>query len=58
MFYDQTGSGKSNMAACKHEVHVSQLVDVIESDRYVYFLFKNQMTTNLLHTPPEFQDCN
>jgi len=31
MFYDQTGSGKSNMAASKQEVHISELVDVIET---------------------------
>jgi len=30
MLYDQTGSGKSNMAASKQEVHIFQLVDVIE----------------------------
>jgi len=31
MLYDQTGSGKSNMAACEQEVHISLLVDVIET---------------------------
>jgi len=31
MLYNETGSGKSNMAACKQEVHISQLVDVIET---------------------------
>jgi len=31
MLYDETGSGKFNMAACKQEVHISQLVDVIET---------------------------
>jgi len=31
MLYDQTGSGKSNMAASKQELHISQLVDVIET---------------------------
>jgi len=27
----ETGSEKSNMAACAQEVHISQLVDVIET---------------------------
>jgi len=39
MFYDQTGSEKFNMAACKQEGHISQLVDVIEtkkSNGYIY----------------------
>jgi len=31
MLYDQTGSGKSNMTTSKHEVNISQLVDVIET---------------------------
>jgi len=31
MLYDETGSGKSNMAACKQEVHISQLVGMIET---------------------------
>jgi len=31
MLYDQTGSEKSNMVACKQEVHISQLVDVIKT---------------------------
>jgi len=31
MLYDETGSGKSNMAAFKQEVHISQLVDVIKT---------------------------
>jgi len=31
MLYDQTRSGKSNVAVCKQEVHISQLVDVIET---------------------------
>jgi len=31
MLYNQTGSGESNMAACKQEVHISQLIDVIET---------------------------
>jgi len=31
MLHEETGSGKSNMAACKQEVHISQLVDVIET---------------------------
>jgi len=31
MLYGQIGSGKSNMAACKQEVHISQPVNVIET---------------------------
>jgi len=31
MLYDQTGSEKSSMAACKQEVFISQPVDVIET---------------------------
>jgi len=31
MLYDETRSGKANMVACKQEVHISQLVDVIET---------------------------
>jgi len=31
MLYAHTGSGKSNMAASKQEVHISELVDVLET---------------------------
>jgi len=31
MLYDQIGRGKTNMAAPKQEVHIYQLVDVIET---------------------------
>jgi len=40
---DETGSGKSNMAACKQEVHISQRVDVIETKfQRVYLCFRGQ----------------
>jgi len=62
MLYDQTGSGKSNMATSKQEVHISQLVDVIETkfqrlylcfgvklSRWVFAsVYKNNNNNNLL----------
>jgi len=37
MLYDQTESMKSNMAASKQEIHMSHLVDVIETGRHIGF---------------------
>jgi len=43
MLYDETGSGKSNMAACKQEVHITQLVDVMEMKFLrLYLCFRGQ----------------
>jgi len=43
MLYDQTESGKSNMAASKREVHISQLLDVIETKfQRLYLCFLGQ----------------
>jgi len=38
MLYDQTGSRISNMAACKQEVHIYQLVYVIETKFWRLYL--------------------
>jgi len=43
MLYDDTGSGKSNMAACTQEVYISQLVDVLETKfSRLYLCFRSQ----------------
>jgi len=54
MLYDQTGSGKSNMAASKQEIRIFQLVDVIETKvvQSINALLKCTMFYNL--TGPKF----
>jgi len=43
MMYNESGSGKSNMVACKQEVHIYQLVDVIEAKfQQLYLCFQGQ----------------